>query len=260
MYMNKLAVILITFIFSVQAVAEDPVIAKLFDQQGVNGTIVISSLDGEQTFIHNKSRANHRFTAASTFKIMNTLISLEEKVVSGKNSVFKWDGHTYSIINWNQDQTLESAFKVSCVWCYQKLARKIGAEKYRSYLQKSNYGEFSDTFKETTFWLDGSLKISTIEQVEFLKKVYQQSLPFRKASYKTLQEIMIVEQNSNYTIRAKTGVAGDSKPKVGWYVGYVEVSGEVWFFALNLDIRDHKDIPLRIKLTQKALEAKQVLE
>ena len=83
------------FLFSVQAVAEDQAIAKLFARQGIDGTVVIASLHSGQTFIHNALRANHGFTAVSTFKILNMLIALEEKVISGKDDVFKWNGHTY---------------------------------------------------------------------------------------------------------------------------------------------------------------------
>lgn len=258
--MHRLLITLFISLFSVQAVAEDQAITKLFAQHGVNGTIVISSLRSEQTFIHNDSRANRKFTAASTFKILNTLIALEEKKISGKDDAFKWDGHTYPISNWNHDQTLESAFKVSCVWCFQELARKIGANKYRSYLRKSTYGKLHEPFMETTFWLDGSLEISAMEQVEFLKKVYRRSLPFSASSYETLRQIMVVERAPTLTIRAKTGVAGNSKPKTGWYVGYVETAKDVWFFALNLDIRDEKDIPLRLTLTREALETKRIFE
>ena len=117
--MIRLFVIIFALSISVQAVAEDQVIAKLFNQSDIKGTIVISSLRSGQTFIHNDLRANQRFTSASTFKILNTLISLEEKAISGKDDVFKWDGQTYAILDWNRDQTLESAFRVSCVWCYQ---------------------------------------------------------------------------------------------------------------------------------------------
>ena len=259
-HMIKLFVIFFAFSISVQAVAEDQVIAELFAQRDIKGAIVISSLRSGQTFIHNDPRANHRFAAASTFKILNTLISLEEKAISGKDDVFKWDGHTYTISDWNRDQTLESAFKVSCVWCFQELARKVGAEKYRNYLRKSAYGELHEPFVETTFWLDGSLEISAIEQVEFLKKIYQCSLPFSTPSYETLRQIMLVEQTPAFTIRAKTGLAGKSKPQVGWYVGYVETTKDVWFFAANLEIRDEKDLPLRLKLTREALQAKGVFD
>ena len=246
------------FALTLPVAAEDPVIAKLFAQQGMQGTLVISSLRSGQTFIHNDSRATRRFIAASTFKILNTLISLEEGIVVGKDSTFKWNGHTYSIANWNRDQTLESAFKVSCVWCFQQIAEKVGAEKYRDYLTKSQYGKLHEPFVETTFWLDGSLQISAIEQVKFLKNIYQRSLPFSTSSYETLRQIMVVEQTPSFTIRAKTGLGGQSTPQVGWYVGYVETAQDVWFFAVNLEIHSEKDLPLRLQLTRQSLQVKGV--
>jgi len=174
--------------------------------------------------------------------------------------VLKWNGHTYDLPDWNHDQTLESAFKVSCVWCFQELARRVGAEKYRKYLRKSDYGELREPFVETTFWLDGSLQISAIEQVSFLKKVYLRTLPFSAPSYETLRQIMLVEQTPAFTIRAKTGWAARVKPQVGWYVGYVETPKDVWFFATNIEVRDEKDLPLRPNLTREALQAKGVIE
>jgi beta-lactamase class D len=259
-HMSKLFITFFVFLFSTQAAAEDQVIAKLFAQRGMDGTIVISSLRGGQTFIHNDPRANHRFSPASTFKILNALIALEEKAISGKDDALKWDGRTYPMPDWNRDQTLESAFKVSCVWCFQELARRVGAEKYRKYLRKSDYGELREPFVETTFWLDGSLEISAIEQVEFLKKVNQRSLPFRASSYETLRQIMLVDQTPGFTIRAKTGLAAISKPNIGWYVGYVEKPKDVWFFATNMEVRQGMDLSLRQKLTREVLQAKGVIE
>lgn len=259
-YMSKFFIAFLALLWSLPAVAEDQVLAGLFSQQGMKGTIVISSLHDRKTFIHNDLRANQRFSPASTFKILNTLISLEEKAISEKDDVLKWDGHIYDFPDWNHDQTLESAFKVSCVWCFQELTRRVGAKKYRNYLRKSTYGELREPFMETTFWLDGSLQISAIEQVNFLKKVYLRALPFNAASYETLRQIMLVEKTSAYTIWAKTGWATRVKPQVGWYVGYVETPKDVWFFATNIEIRDEKDLPLRQKLTRAALQANGAIE
>lgn len=258
--MRQLFLIIFSLLFSAHTFAEDQAIAKLFAQSHIDGTMVISSLHSGQTFIHNESRANQRFTVASTFKILNTLIALEEKAISGKDEVLKWDGHRYDLPAWNRDQTLESAFKVSCVWCYQQLARRVGTEKYRNYLHQVAYGELREPFEETTFWLDGSLTISAIEQVEFLKKVYQRILPFSTSSYETLQQIMLVEKTPTFTIRAKTGWATRPTPQVGWYVGYVENSNDVWFFATNLEIHNEKDLPMRQKLIRDALQKKGVIE
>lgn len=99
-----------------------------------------------------------------------------------------------------------------------------------------------------------------MEQVEFLKKVYQRSLPFSASSYETLRQIMMVEQSPAFTMRAKTGLAGKSKPQIGWYVGYVETSKDVWFFATNIEVRDKKDLPLREKLTREAFQTKGIIE
>ena len=221
--------------------------------------MVIESLYSRQRFIHNDLRANQRFTTASTFKILNTLISLEEKAISEKDDVFKWNGHPFAIPDWNRDQTLESAFKVSCVWCFQELARRVCTEKYRSYIQKSSYGKLQEPFDLENFWLDGSLKISATEQIKFLKKVYQRTLPFSKSSYTTLKQIMLVEQTPDFSIRAKTGLSGDSKPKIGWYIGYVETHKDVWIFAMNIDIDNEKDLYLRLKLTREALRKKRII-
>jgi beta-lactamase class D len=253
-YMRKFFIIIFAVLFSLQAVAEDKAIAKFFTQHGVNGTMVIASLQSGKQYIHNNIRAKQRFSPASTFKIFNTLIALEKKAIE-KETVLKWDGHIYDIPDWNHDQTLASAFKVSCVWCFQKLARQVGAEKYRDYLHKANYGTLREPFETTTFWLDGSLEVSAIEQINFLKKVYQRTLPFSSLSYDTLKQIMLVEQTPSFTIRAKTGWAG----QIAWYVGYVETSTDVWFFATNLDIRNKNDLPLRQRLTQVVLQAKGIV-
>ena len=98
---------------ALSARAENQAIAQLFQRAGVDGTIVIESLTTRQRLVHNDPRAQQRYPAASTFKVLNTLIALEEGAISGENQIFHWNGTQYSIANWNQDQTLDSAFKVS---------------------------------------------------------------------------------------------------------------------------------------------------
>jgi beta-lactamase class D len=96
--------VIFSFLVPAMVFAEYQVMAKLFARSGVDGTMVISSLHRGRTFIHNDARANSRFPTASTFKILNTLIALEEKAVSGKDDLLKWDGHRYDFPDWNHDQ------------------------------------------------------------------------------------------------------------------------------------------------------------
>lgn len=257
--MLRTALLWLLMLASTPLLAEDAQIARLLADQQISGTLVISALHSGKTYIHDNTRAAQRFTAASTFKIPNSLIALQLGLVNGPNAPFKWDGTRYSIANWNQDQTLASAFRVSCVWCYQQLARQIGKAAYREWLTRIGYGALREPFALTTFWLDGSLTISALEQVAFLKQVYRRQLPFSPASYDTLREIMRSEQNTNFTLYAKTGLAADSLPKIGWYVGFVETAQDVWFFATNLDITADAQLPLRLQLTREALQAKGVI-
>ena len=193
---------------------------------------------------------------ASTFKILNTLIGLETGAISGQGSEFKWDGTRHEISDWNHDQTLASAFKVSCVWCYQQLATSVGADTYRKYLQLAGYGPLREPFDLTRFWLDGSLQVSAEEQIALLRKLYQRSLPFSTRSYDTLRQVMLAEQGTGYRLYAKTGWAASQQPQTGWYVGYVENGSEVWLFAGNIDIDNASQLPLRQALTLEALRLK----
>jgi beta-lactamase class D len=243
--------------FSAQAA--DTALDALFARHHANGTLIISTLDGSQHWRHNDARAGLRLPVASTFKILNTLIGLESGAISGQGSEFKWDGKQHNIADWNRDQTLDSAFRVSCVWCYQQLASRVGADTYRQYLQQAGYGSLREPFELTRFWLDGSLQVSAEEQIALLRKLYRRSLPFSTRSYDTLQEVMLAEQREGYRLYAKTGWASSHQPAIGWYVGYVEKGKAVWLFASNIDIDNASQLPLRQALTHEALRLKGVL-
>jgi beta-lactamase class D len=238
--------------------SEDTDLGRIFSEAGVTGTIVIAPLHEGEAFVHDEGRSSRKFPVASTFKILNTLIALEEGAIA-EGDTFTWDGVAREVPGWNGDQTLDSAFKLSCVWCYQALARRVGAAKYQRYLAATGYGELSAPFDETAFWLDGSLRISAAGQIEFLKAVHRRSLPFGSAAYETLRRIMRVEQTPRHGLWAKTGWAARGDPGIGWYVGYVETARGTWFFALNLDIRNPGDLPLRQKIAREALRAKGII-
>lgn len=252
----KALLLLLAVVLPTLAQAEDAAIARIFRAQGVEGTMVLTALRGGQTFIHDDARAARRYPPASTFKILNTLIAAQEWVVADRDTPFKWDGRQREMPDWNRDQTLTSAFKVSCVWCYQDIARKVGADTYRRYLRQVGYGVLAEPFDLTTFWLTDQLQISAQEQVAFLNTVSQRQSPFGAHAYQVLQDVMLVERTPQYSLYAKTGWAARSQPQIGWYVGYVERRDETWLFATNIDLRADRDLPLRQAITRAALTEK----
>jgi beta-lactamase class D len=145
------------------------------------------------------------------------------------------------------------------VWCYQVIASRIDPKTYQAHIQRAGYGQLVEPFDQTHFWLDGSLRISAFEQIEFLRKLVNRSLPYKPASYDTLRDIMVVEKTDTYTVRAKTGWATSSAPQTGWYVGYVETKSGTWFFALNMDIADKSQLPVRQQVVMQILKEKKII-
>ncbi|MBL6927872.1 MAG: class D beta-lactamase [Rhodospirillales bacterium] len=236
--------------------ADDADIANLYAKYGITGALIITSLDGRVEYSYNEERLAQRYLPASTFKIPNTLIALEEGTVSGESAVIKWDGKDKGWVKWNKDQTLGSAFTLSCVWCYQEFAEKIGNDTYLKHLNALNYGNQKTGNNVTTFWLEGELKISAVEQIDFLRKVYLEQLPFDEKHIRLLKKLMIVEKTPAYLLRAKTGWAIRITKQHGWYVGYVEAKGKAWFFANNIEINSRQDSRFRKRLVMEALKVK----
>lgn len=235
--------------------AKDTELKKIINDFNVDGTIVIESLQKQTKYIYNDKRANTFFSPASTFKIPNTLIALNEELVN-KDSIILWDKQIREYESWNKNQTLESAFKTSCVWCYKEFASKIDKNKYKNYLEELNYGNKIIGDNITDFWLDESLKITAYGQIEFLKRLYKNDLPFKIENIDALKEIMIDEKTNDYIIRAKTGWDG----KYGWYVGYIETKDDVYFFATNINTKSKDDLAKRKKITLEALKIKGVIK
>jgi len=234
--------------------AEDKDLKNIFDKSKINGTLVISSLNSEKNYIYNNSRALTRFIPASTFKIPNTLISLEEGVIKDENEIIKWDGKIRSYDIWNKDQTLQSAISFSCVWCYQKFAKEIGNDKYLDYLKKIHYGNEKTGLDISTFWLEGDIKISAFEQIDFLKRLYKNDLPFNQKNIDITKKILTVENTNNYVMKVKSGWSG----KIGWYIGYVETKNDIWFFALNGDI-SKEELKYRKQIVMESLKIKNII-
>jgi beta-lactamase class D len=173
-----------------------------------------------------------RVSPCSTFKIPNSLIGLETGVIADERAVLKWDGVKRSRPEWNRDHTLASAIKVSAVWYYQELARRVGAERMQKLVSSIPYGNGDISSGIDTFWLGRSLRISPDEQVAFLERLRRSTLPFSEQSQRIVREILVQEGPGPIVYRGKTGSCDfDEAPDHGWWVGWVEKDGKTTVFA-----------------------------
>lgn len=224
-------------------VTEQPHWEKFFDQFEAKGTVVICDERPGSTadMGYHLDRAKMRFSPASTFKIPHALFALDAGVIRDEFEWIRWDGTERAYPAWNRDQNLRSSMRHSVVWVYQGFARAIGEGREREYLEQVNYGNRDPTGGDP-FWVEGNLRISAHEQIDFLKKLHRNKLPFSVAHQRLVKDVMIVEAGPDWILRGKTGWNGS----IGWWVGWVEHPTGAVFFALNIDTPNRaEDLPKR---------------
>jgi beta-lactamase class D len=229
---------------------------------GFSGAVLVHDLNKNTFTAAHPELLNERLIPASTFKILSALIALETGVIETRSSIIDWDGITRDRNEINQSLDLTSAFRLSAVPHFQELVRRIGAERMQHFLDEVGYGNRDISGGIDTFWLTGGLRISLWEQVEFLRRLHQEELPFSSATMTAVKEMMITETGADYLIRAKTGLATLDDQTTGWWVGWVEQDSQVHFFATVLQARapDQSFIPARIEVTRKVLQMLNLLE
>jgi len=212
-----------------------PEFQSIIDSSGVNGSILIYDLKKDLYYSNDFKWANKGNLPASTFKIANSIIGLETGVIENDSTVFKWDGEEKWSKRWEQDLILKKAFQFSCVPCYQELARKIGSKRMNEYVQKLKYGNLKiDTLTIDMFWLEGPSQITQMQQIDFLKRFYNQELPISKRTDKIMRDIMLFKETDHYKLSGKSGLSIVNEKYNGWYVGYLEVQNNTYLFATNI--------------------------
>lgn len=262
--MDRLASPLMLLFASLSAGAADIVAApewrRHFDSKGVRGTFVLFEPAKDRYLVHNEARARQRFLPASTFKIANAVIGLEVGAIGDENEVFHWDGHPKPRAAWERDQTLASGMRDSVVWMFQEVARRTGRARMREWLERLDYGNRDMSGGVDLFWLQGGLRVSAMEQVDFLYKLAEGRLPASQRAQRLVRNALVVEKTRDHTLYAKTGTSGRAKDPVSWWVGWVERKGRpVACFAMNLARGDATQSDDRIAIARAILREAGVL-
>lgn len=227
-----------------------------FSDAGVTGTVLVADERSGEQWVWNAERAAERFCPASTFKVPHALFALDAGVLRDEFERIPWDGTERQVPAWNAHQTLRSSMRHSTVWVYQHFARALGADRERACLEKLGYGNMAVGDDVATFWLDGSLRISAIEQMEFLRQLYRNQLPFAVEHQRLVKDVMINEAGRDWVLRAKTGWQARAPRQLGWWVGWVETPTGAVFFVLNIDLPNGgDDAPKREGIGRKVLGA-----
>ena len=204
------------------------------------GSFVLYDLKKDTWKIHDMEHATLRVAPNSTYKIYNALFGLEKDIITPENSFIKWNGTPYPFEAWNADQTLLSAMSASVNWYFEYIDEQLGKTSVQEYLHNIGYGNEDLRGDFSSYWMESSLKISPIEQVELLTRLQNQSLGFAPENVKAVKDAIHISSSSFGNLYGKTGTGRVNGQDInGWFIGFIETADNTYFFATNIQNEQH---------------------
>lgn len=211
------------------------------------------------------SQLDERVTPFSTFKIALSLMGFDSGILVDESMPI-WlfqEGYDDFLDSWKNPQTPRSWLKNCCVWYSRILASKLGLENFQAYLAAFNYGNQDVSGGLTEAWLGSSLKISPREQVLFIQKIINGTLPISTDAVQRTKNLLFREELSNgWKLFGQPGGGSIDEPngknELGCFVGWIEKDNR--FFLLAYNIRAVKiDFSKRVSRVKQLLEESKVM-
>ncbi len=204
------------------------------------GSFVLYDSLNDTWSIHDIDHATLRVAPNSTYKIYDALFGLEEGVITPDNTFMAWSGETYPLEAWNTDQNLESAMNASVNWYFQSVDEQLGSAVLYNYIQQIGYGNENMSGDISTYWMESSLEISPVEQVELLTKLHDNSFGFAPENISAVKNAIRLSSSNAGAFYGKTGTGRVNGQDVnGWFIGYIETADNTYYFATNIGADDN---------------------
>lgn len=149
----------------------------------------------------------------------------------------------------------------SCLWYSRILTTKLGMEHFQTYINKFDYGNRDLSGGLTDSWISSSLKISPLEQTEFLQRIVEHKLGISKESYEKTKNIMFVQELAGgWKLYGKTGNGSKidkhgnkTDLQQGWFVGYIEKNNRHILFASHIVDSEKNSVFASLRAKNEAL-------
>lgn len=224
---------------------------------GFCGAAVVYDASAGRFTVYNRELAMTRRSPCSTFKIISSLIGLENGNIEPEDSLRKWSGEAFWSDAWNKDIDFKEAFRASCVWYFREITDEIGPERIQQELDRLGYGNCDISDWEgrlntnnnnralTGFWIESSLLISPKEQTQVLERIFGEASVYSEETKEALEEVMLVEiqEDADISIYGKTGMGKAAGIVVdAWFVGFARHAGQNIYFCVYLGRTDNKNV------------------
>ena len=200
-----------------------------------NGSFVMYDAGNNAWSIYDIDHALLRVSPDSTYKIYDALFALEVGIITPEHSLIAWDGTPYPFETWNTDQTLPSAMASSVNWYFQTLDRRLGVTALSDNIHMIGYGNENINGSLSAYWMEGSLEISPVEQVELLVRLQNNTFGFAPENVQVVKNALRLFSSATGTYYGKTGTGRvDGQDVNGWFVGFIETPDTTYYFATNI--------------------------
>lgn len=211
---------------SVNNTKVDPSLKKYFDSSNVQGSFSFLNNQLGIITVYNMDLDTQRFTPATSFKLLTSLIGIQTGKISNENTVLTTGTGKDSALSFKE------AFKTSSNVFFQTLANQVGKDTMKVWIDSIGYGNKNVNGPVDSLWLNDQLKISPDEQLGFVSKLYFSQLPFQKYAQQMVQDQMLQEDNNLYQLSYATGSGTDDKNNaIGWVLGWIVENQHVYFFV-----------------------------
>ena len=173
-------------------------------------------------------------------KIYDAVMALEHGIITSDNSFMRWDGSSYPFDAWNTDQTLRSAMTGSVNWYFDNLDAAMDHTDVKNFLSLIEYGNQNINSAQNCYWLESSLTISPVEQVELLCHLKNNDWKLSKTNVDTVIESMFIANSDGKSLYGKTGTGRVDDINInGWFVGFITSNDNDYFFATNISLSEN---------------------
>lgn len=203
---------------------------------GEKGCFVLFDSNKNQYKLYNEDMAVKRVSPNSTYKIAIALNGLEEGVITSLDNEILWNGEKNPFEEWNCNHNLNSAMKNSVNWYFKNIDSNFSSNEISKFLKRINYGNQNIGYDKENYWLENSLKISAVEQVEFLKGVYNNEFDFKGENVNAV--INSIKLSNGYYGKTGTGMV-DGKIINGWFTGIINKNDNSYIFAVRIEGEDN---------------------
>lgn len=229
--------------------------SEYFD--GLNGSAVVYDAADRRYTMYNGDLALTRRPPCSTFKIISSLIALENGILKPEDSTRKWSKEIFWNEDWNKDIDFREAFRTSCVWYYRQVIDDIGKDIMQKELDNLQYGNCDISDWEgrlntnnnnralTGFWIESSLLISPNEQTEVMERIFGDNSYYSEETQTELKQVMLVSEQAqtDISVYGKTGMGKAEGIVVdAWFTGFAEDSEGKVYFCVYLGRTDGRNV------------------